>query len=188
MTEISQELVEPFVLAAHGNEGKVRELYEAHPEVLSEPWAKFDETALQAASHMGNARIAEYLLSVGAPLTVCAACMLGRADDVRRFLEADRGTATSVGAHGIPVLYHAALSGKPEIAQMLVEYGGGEGIDGALHAAVLSRRPEMVNWLLDHGVSNVNVGNFSGKTPLAVAEELELNEISAILREHGSTV
>ena len=67
---VSQELVEPFVLAAHGNFAKVQELYEQHPEVLNVPWAKFDETALQASSHMGRREIAQYLLSKGAPLNM----------------------------------------------------------------------------------------------------------------------
>ena len=38
---VSQELVEPFVIAAHGDFGKVQELYAAHPEMLNVPWARF---------------------------------------------------------------------------------------------------------------------------------------------------
>ncbi|HUS16253.1 MAG TPA: ankyrin repeat domain-containing protein, partial [Chloroflexia bacterium] len=100
-----QELVEPFVIAAHGNLDQARTLLAAHPEMLNVPWAKFDETALAAASHMGRREIAEFLLGAGAPLTLCAAAMLGRRDDVAPYINADPTLANGRGAHGIPVLY-----------------------------------------------------------------------------------
>src|SRR6476659_10012492 len=108
---VSQELIEPFVIAAHGDFDKVQELYAAHPEMLNVPWARFDETALAAASHMGNRPIAEFLLSAGAPLTVCTAAMLGMRDDVERFIDEDPSLANARGAHGIPIMFHAAMSG-----------------------------------------------------------------------------
>src|SRR5215472_7477999 len=144
---VSQELVEPFVLAAHGNFAKVQELYEQHPAVLNVPWAKFDETALQASSHMGNREIAQYLLSKGAPLNICAAAMLGMQAEVAAFLARDRSLANARGAHGIPLLFHAAMSGQTEITELLLAHGGGEGIDAALHGAVNFGHKEMVEWL-----------------------------------------
>lgn len=185
---VSQELVEPFVLAAHGNFAKVQELYEQHPEILNVPWAKFDETALQASSHMGRREIAQYLLSKGAPLNICAAAMLGMQAEVAAFLAQDRSLANARGAHGIPVLFHAAMSGQTEVAALLLEHGGGEGIDTALHGAVNFGHAEMVRWLLEHGVTNVNAPNYEQKTPLNVATELGHTEIADLLRARGGTL
>lgn len=185
---VSQELVEPFVLAAHGNFAKVQELYEQHPEILNVPWAKFDETALQASSHMGRREIAQYLLSKGAPLNICAAAMLGMQAEVAAFLKQDSSLANARGAHGIPVLFHAAMSGQTEVAALLLEHGGGEGINTALHGAVNFGHIEMVRWLLEHGVTNVNAPNYEQKTPLQVATELGHTEIAELLRARGGTL
>jgi uncharacterized protein len=102
-----QELVELFVIAAHFNLPRVKELYEQHPELLNEKWAKFDESALAAASHTGQRAIAEFLLERGAPLVICTAAMLGRKDDVNAFLREDASLANARGAHGISFLFHA---------------------------------------------------------------------------------
>ena len=185
---VSQELVEPFVLAAHGNFAKVQELYEQHPEILNIPWAKFDETALQASSHMGRREIAQYLLSKGAPLNICAAAMLGMQAEVAAFLKQDSSLANARGAHGIPALFHAAMSGQTEVAALLLEHGGGEGINTALHGAVNFGHIEMVRWLLEHGVTNVNAPNYEQKTPLNVATELGHTEIAELLRARGGTL
>ncbi|HUS16018.1 MAG TPA: ankyrin repeat domain-containing protein, partial [Chloroflexia bacterium] len=182
-----QELVEPFVIAAHGNLDQARTLLAAHPEMLNVPWAKFDETALAAASHMGRREIAEFLLDAGAPLTLCAAAMLGRRDDVAAYIDADPALANGRGAHGIPVLYHAALSGDTAIADLLLAKGGGEGIDSALHAATLRGHLPMVEWLLAHGVTDVNTPNFAQKTPLQMAMDLGNEPIADLLRRHGGT-
>jgi len=183
--EPSQELVEPFVIAAHGDLARVQELLAQEPALLNVPWARFDETALQAASHMGRRDIAEYLLGQGAPLNICTAAMLGSAEEVGAFLQQDPTLSTAKGAHGIPVMYHAALSGKPEVGDLLLAHGGGESMDGSLHAAVLSGKVEMVRWLLDNGVSDVNPPDFNGKTPRAMAEALGHTEIADLLRERG---
>ncbi len=183
--ELSQELVEPFVIAAHGNLARVRELHAENPALLNSTWEKFDETALQAASHMGNREIALYLLSEGAPNNICAAAMLGMADEVAQFLREDPALANARGAHGIPVLYHAALSGQTEVADLLFAHGAREGINGALHAAVNFGHLEMVKWLLDHGVTDVNVLNFDKKTPLQAAIDKGHDEITPLLEQHG---
>src|SRR3954447_256541 len=183
---VSQELVEPFAIAAHGDLERVQELYAANPEVLNVPWARFDETGLAAASHMGNCPIAEFLLSVGAPLTVCAAAMLGRVDDVERFVDADPSLANARGAHGIPIMYHAAMSGDTGLADLLLARGGGEGMNAALHGAITHGRTNMVRWLLDHGVTDLNAPDFEGKTPLQSATDRGETEIADMLRERGA--
>lgn len=183
--EISQELVVPFVLAAHGDPEKVRELLGENPALLNAAWAQFDETALQAASHMGNREIALYLLSEGAPSSICTAAMLGMADDVARYLEENPSLSGAKGAHDIPVMYHAALSGNTQVTDLLYDAGTREGIDGALHAAIRFGHLDMVRWLLAHGVADVNVPDYNQKTPLSAAIEGGYEEIAELLRQHG---
>lgn len=181
----SQELVEPFVIAAHYSLPKVKELYEQHPELLNEKWAKFDESALAAASHTGQRAIAEFLLEQGAPMVICTAAMLGRTQDVAAFLREDASLVNARGAHGIPILFHAAMSGNIDVTGLLLAHGGGEGINDALHGAVLYNHVAMAQWLLAHGVTDVNALDYEGKTPLTVALERGFDEMAEVLRAHG---
>jgi len=184
---LSAELIEEFVVAAHGNPAKVRAMHAQHPGLLNRPWAKFDETALQAASHMGQREVAEYLLAAGAPPTICSAAVLGRAAEVAAFLDADPGLARAQGAHGIPLLYHAALSGQTAIGDLLIAHGGGAEASAALHGALRYGHTAMLAWLLDHGATDVDVADFAGKTPLQIAVERDYPAIAALLRQHGAT-
>jgi hypothetical protein len=104
---------------------------------------------------------------------------------VDEMLTQDPSLAHAKGSHDYPVLYHAALSGNPDIAEMLLSYGGAEERDFALHAAVLSGKSEMVTWLLANGVSDVNMPNFEGKTPLTVALEKGYFDIADMLQSEG---
>ncbi|MBC8074718.1 MAG: ankyrin repeat domain-containing protein [Chloroflexales bacterium] len=183
--EINEELLAQFVIAAHSDVERVRALLAEHPALLNERYAKYDETALEAASHMGNRAIAEYLLAAGAPLTICAAAMLGRRDAVETFLRGDPELALSSGAHGIPLMFHAALGGNVALAELLLEYGGGEQIAGALHGAVWYSRLEMAEWLLQHG-AELGRPNFQGKTPLEAAQERGDTAMVALLERYAT--
>jgi ankyrin repeat protein len=151
---------------------------------LNIPWAKFDETALAAASHMGNRAIAEHLLAAGAPMQVCTAAMLGDLDRVAAYLDEDASLANATGAHGIPILFHAAMSGNVALADLLVARGGGAGQDGALHGAINYGHTAMVRWLLDRG-ADPNTPDFAGKTPLRAALDRGYAEIADLLRAGG---
>src|SRR5262249_19927954 len=66
-------LVKEMVAVSHGNINRVRELVQQHPELAKAAWdwGYGDwETALGAASHVGNRPIAELLLEHGAPPTI----------------------------------------------------------------------------------------------------------------------
>jgi ankyrin repeat protein len=180
------ELVEQFVLAAHGNFPRVQDLYSQQSDLLNARWEKFDENALEASGHMGRRDIACYLLDNGAPLTIYAAAMLGMEGHVASFLQEDPSLARTPGVHGFSVLYHAALSGKTEIAELLLAQRGDEGKDAALHGAMAGGHVEMARWLLAHG-ANVNGLNFDGKTPLRVALDNDRSDLAALLIDHAGT-
>lgn len=182
-SSISQDTIDEFVGNAHGNLARVQELLSDHPDILLLR-ARWDEDALGAASHAGNRPITEYLLSVGAPLNLPAAAMLGRLDDVQGFLAQDEAAANGAGAHGLSILYHASSGGSVPVAALLLDRGvdvnTGDGANTALHAAAGHGNSEMVRWLLDHG-ANPEVRDYEDKTPIEIARENGHQEIVALL-------
>ncbi len=182
---LDQATVAQFVGNAHGNIDVVKQMLRENPALLNAVWDQFNETALQAATQTGQRDIAEFLISQGAPEDICTAAMLGDASKVEEFLKQDPSLAHAKGSHDYPVLYHAALSGNSHIADLLVKYGGGEGKEFAMHAAVQSGSAEMVNWLLANGIQDVNMPNYENKTPLTVALEKGYFDIADMLQSEG---
>ena len=189
-TEPATDRIREFVLAGHGNLALVQERLAADPALLNAAyeWRENDrETALQAAAHVGNRAIAEYLLAQGAPLHICTAAMLGRQAEVERLVADDPSQIDAKGAHGISLLTHAALSGNVALAQWLVAHGARSGMSAALHNAVSQGHADLTFWLLQHGDPDVEWKNFEGKTALTVATERGLEPIAQLLRAHGAS-
>lgn len=116
-------LVQEFVGNAHGNFERVKELLTQEPALINATWdwggGDF-ETALGAASHMGNKQIANYLLEHGARLDIFAAAMLGKLDVVKAALEAYPEMVNTPGPHGIPLITHAEAGGAD--AKAVLDY------------------------------------------------------------------
>jgi ankyrin repeat protein len=182
--EWTQDEIRNFVIPSHGDLATVKRLLAENPSLLNVEYKEWKETPLGAASHVGNREIAEYLLSQGAPLTICTAAMLGMTGSVAEFVHADPGQARATGAHDIPVLAHAAYSGKTEIADFLVSNGGGDGADEALVNASTFGHLEMSEWLLARG-ADPNTRNFQNKTALTLAIEKGHTQVADLLRKHG---
>ena len=187
---ISQELVKDFVMYSHMSFDRVKTLCEKEPKIVRAAidWGEGDwESGLDAASHVGNTDIAQYLLSKGAPLTVYCAAMLGQIDMVKAFIASDPNVTKQTGVHGISLLYHAVLSGKVELAELLEQHGSAPLEEGALRASVRSGNIKMVQWILDRGVTgDINKPNVHNKTPLGVAIEKGYDDIADLLRKHGA--
>jgi ankyrin repeat protein len=99
-----------FVLVSHGYADAVRNALEKDATLANAAvdWGGGDwESALGAASHVGNREIAELLLAHGARLDVFAAAMLEMVDVVRAALEARPELREATGPHGIPLRAHA---------------------------------------------------------------------------------
>lgn len=190
MTTLTPDIIKDFVIASHFNFQKVQDDLAQYPDLLyaQHQWGEDDfEDGLGAASHVGNREIAQFFIAQGVEPTICTLAMLGDRAGVQAFLSIDPKTANARGAHGITVMFHAALSGDTEITSMLKNAGCNEGYNHALHGALMFGHVEMVRWLLDNGVTDVNTKNFQDKTPLAVALENGYADIEAILREKGAT-
>jgi ankyrin repeat protein len=177
------------VIAGHGNLEQVKTLLAQTPDLLevSHFWSPTDpENALVAAAHVGNREIAHYLLEQGAKLTPGAAAMLGRLPELEAMLSKDSTLADSVCVHGIRMLFHGALSGQVAVMDLLVKHGAKGDFEHALHGAVYGESVEVVKWVLENGVTDVNTLNFQQKTPLAYAVENGLTEIAALLKSHNA--
>lgn len=186
---LSSDLIKDFVIAAHFDLDRVRTLLAEHPDLLNvrHQWGPEDfEDGIGAAAHVGSRAIAEFFLAQGAPSSICVAAMLGRADEVRQFLEADPALANARGAHGIALMFHAAMSGSLEVVDLLYERGCREGFSSALHGAINHGHKEIVAWLLDHGAADMSIKNFQGKSPMQNALDQNRQDIADLLRQRGA--
>jgi uncharacterized protein len=188
-THLSPDLIREFVIAGHGNLEKVKRMLEENPELLNEPypWTETDhETAIQGAAQVGSVSVANYLLERGAPLEICTAAMLGRRDEVEKRINDNSEKINSTGAHGIPLLTHAAWSGDLQLVQYIFRNGAKTGSSSALHNAVARGYYDLVVWLVDNANPDISVKNFQGKTPLSVAIESKREQIAQLLRQRGA--
>lgn len=177
---LTQEQIRDFVLPAHGNFDVVKQMLAEEPRLLNEKYEKYDETALEAASHVGNRPIAEFLLAQGAPMNIYTAAMFGLTEEVTHFLDKSLELVNGKGVHGISLLYHAALSGNVSLVEMLVARGNTQSPDQPLLAAAGYGRIEMTQWLLERGADK-SATNFQNKTALDIAEAREDKALITIL-------
>src|SRR4249919_1158897 len=125
------ELIQEFVAVAHFNAARVKELVGRHATLAKATWDwGFGdwETALGAASHVGNREIAEFLLANGARPSIFSAAMLGQLDVVKAFVAATPGVQRIKGPHSITLLRHAMAGGaqaKP-VLDYLTQLGGAD--------------------------------------------------------------
>ncbi len=116
-------LAQQIVGLAHAKFDELRKLVEPRPALAKAAydWGFGDwETALGAASHVGNRQIAEFLISLGARPDLFTFAMLGNLNAVRAAIEASPGLQRLHGPHGITLLKHAQAGG--EQAAPVVEY------------------------------------------------------------------
>ncbi len=105
--------------ASHGNFARIRELVEKQPAMAraSIDWGFGDwETCIDAAAHVGNKPIADFLLTHGARPTIFSAAMMGQIDAVKAFIAARPGIQKTYGPHGITLMAHAKAGGPDAAA------------------------------------------------------------------------
>ncbi len=120
---IPLDIVKEFVGVSHGKFDRAKEMLENNHLLLhvSYDWGGGDyESGIEAAGHVGNTEIANYLLSKGARYNIYLACMLGHLDTVKNVLTFNPGLLNSKGPHGFTMLHHANKGG--EASKPVVEY------------------------------------------------------------------
>jgi len=120
-----------MVGVSHRDPKRVRALVAQHPGLARAAidWGFGDwETALGAASHVGNREIAEYLLAHGETPTIFSAAMLGHLDLLKGMLAGAPGLQRAYGPHGITLMAHARAGGPKAlpVVQYLTELGGAD--------------------------------------------------------------
>lgn len=186
--DLTEGQIRDFIIAAHGNLPRVREMLAEHPALLNARhfWSDNDtETAIQAAAQTGSIPVVEYLLEKGAPLEICTAAMLGRKQVVEKMLDDDPSLINAKGAHGIPLMPHAALSGNVQLAEMLYQRGATGSTSHALGNAVMHGDARMARWILQHGKPDPAWKNYEGKDLLTIARETGKKDMLHLLDEHG---
>jgi hypothetical protein len=106
--------VQEVVGASHRDFARVRELVTRQPALAkaSWDWGFGDwESALGAASHVGQKDIARLLIDHGAAPTIFSAVMLGQLEVARAMVAASPGLQRMSGPHGITLLAHARAGG-----------------------------------------------------------------------------
>jgi len=94
-------------------------MVQQHPALAKASWDwgfGDHETALGAASHVGQRAIAEFLLEHGAAPTLFSAAMLGQLDVVKSFIAASPGLQRIRGPHSLSLMVHARAGGPPAAA------------------------------------------------------------------------
>ena len=121
--QINRLLVQDFVVYAHTDLSMVKKLLDREPMLVNAfmDWGGGDwESALGAASHMGNREMASFLLERGARMDIFCATMMGQLDAVKAFLTLEPRLIDARGPHGFSLHFHAQLAGQD--ADRMVEY------------------------------------------------------------------
>jgi hypothetical protein len=119
----SAALAREMVTVSHFDLKRVQQLLETHPSLARAAWDwGFGdwETALGAASHMGNRPIAEHLIANGARPSLFSSAMLGQLEVVKAFVSAQPGVQRIRGPHSISLLAHAKAGG--EVARPVYDF------------------------------------------------------------------
>lgn len=109
------DAVREIVGVSHSNLARVKELVTARPALARAgwDWGFGDwETAIDAASHVGNKPIVEYLLANGARPTIFTAVMLGQIATVKAMFAALPAYQRTRGPHGLTMMVHARAGGE----------------------------------------------------------------------------
>lgn len=123
------EAVKEFVGASHGKFDRVKEMLENDHLLLH---ASHDlgggdfESGIEAAGHVGNKEIANYLLSKGARYNVFLASMYNHIEVVKHVLTFNPGLLNSKGPHGFTMLHHARKGEATTVEEYLLSLGAKE--------------------------------------------------------------
>ena len=156
-----------FNAAVAGEVPKLKEVLQAHPELLND-YSRDGWTALQLAAYFGHANAVRQLLDWGADAHAISHNYMAN---------------TAV---------HAAIAAKrTEVVPLLLDRGADTetadaGGNTPLHLAAHEGVPEFVELLLARNAS-INTRRTDGKTPLGVALAEGKTEVADLLRRRGGT-
>ncbi len=185
-------LVNQFARVAHFSFDQVKKLHQEHPALLNTR-ATWDESAIEAASHMGLTEMAQWLADQGACISTCTAVLLGLTDRVREAVTLDPKSVYERGAHDIAILAYTAYGReKAEMAEILLKAGAsvhGKALNlTTLHLAASKGQMDLATVLLDHGADVNAAVKARGKivTPLDLAIQAKQSKMEQLLKDKGA--
>lgn len=180
---MDQALVDELVGNCHGNLARVKEILDAHPDLINAS-AVWKETPIEAATQMGNRAIIDYLVSRGAPVDFFTALALAQVERVRADLRAKPELAQARGVHDLPALYFAAIGGSVAAADMLlaagVDVNARAEAAAPIHGAVMGGSREMVRFLVESG-ADPSLPDYKGRDARTLANEMGRGELASLI-------
>jgi ankyrin repeat protein len=185
-------LVNQCARVAHFSFDQVKQLHQEHPALLNTR-ATWDESAIEAASHMGLTEMAQWLADRGALVSTCTAVLLGLTDLVKDAVKQDSKSVCERGAHDIAILAYTAYGReKAEMADLLLKAGAK--VDGkalsmsTLHIAAIKGQMDLATVLIGHGADVNEVVKTRGKmvTPLDLAIQAKQSKMEQLLKDKGA--
>jgi len=189
---LPQDFINEFTRLSHADVERVKHLLKLAP-ALAFARATWDESGIEAASHMGLAPLARHLADHGAAVSVCTATVLGLRDRVEAMVKSDPDSVHERGAHDIALLAYTAFSDqRPEIADFLLRAGANVqakalGGQTMMHLAAVKGYVELADVFLAHGADvNASVkARGQDVTPLAAAMKAKQDKMTEFLKSKG---
>ena len=188
--KLDGQLVGRIVGKSHGDFETVKRLVKQEPRLVNatHDWGGGDfETPLNAASHVGRRRIAEFLLENDARIDVFAIVMLGMTNVLKELLVTCPKLHAVPGAHRIPMLSHAVFGREPaqEIFNLLMDAGADVNAASNMNmtplmAAASVGHAGQVEMLLTHG-ADPHAKDFKQRTALDMATKRDHRLIVQLL-------
>ncbi len=187
---LPQDFINEFARLSHFDADRVKHLMKLAP-ALVHGRATWDESAIEAAAHMGLVGLARHLADHGAPVSTCTATLLGLRDRVEWLVKSDPACVRERGAHDISLIAYTAYGEeRVEIADYLLRSGAsvsGRALGlSALHIAAGKGYVELAEVLLSNGADVNAVAK--GATPLAVAVKGKKDRMAEFLKSRGGRV
>jgi len=188
---LTQNWINRFVTYSHFDLKTVKEMYAKSPSLLMTR-STWDEIPVEAAAHLGNEPIANFLLDAGSPLSICTATMLGLNEQVKSMLGLDPSLVNERGAHDFPLLFYTTYGKeKPELTELIL----GKKVDvninvrgrSALMESVLRDHLIIAEILLRNGANpNLRCTDFQPGAPLDFAVKRNNTDMIALLKKYGA--
>ncbi len=184
---LPQDLINEYARLAHFDVERVKHLTKLAPSLVHGR-ATWDESAIEAASHMGIVPLARFLADRGAAVSTCTAALLGLRDRVAQMTAADPACVRERGAHDIALLAYTALGEqRADVAEVLLKGGAGiheKALGGltTLHLAASKGYMELADLLLTRGADVNEPGRM---TPLAIALRAKQEKMADYLKSRG---
>jgi ankyrin repeat protein len=188
---LPQDFINEFARLSHFDVERVKHLAKLAPALVAGR-ATWDESGIEAASHVGLIPLARFLADAGAAVSTCTATLLGLRDRVEALVKSDPACVRERGAHDLPLMAYTAYGEQhAEIADFLLDSGAAVetkafGIT-TLHIAAGKGYTELAEVLLAHGADINAAGSSRGSvvTPLAIAVRSKQDRMAEFLKSRG---